>query len=253
MGQINLTTNLKRIAYKDANLYVTSSDIYSKIPYEMVIHYASENSGIPKAQMASAFYALNQTVEQFLLNGHSIELMLLGCLYLSVNAKAVEDEEDAGAKAVKRVSVKFRQSKKLREKINSNVQLVNSIIKKQEGSSSSQDDNDEEETGGSQSSQNGQNSQSSIPTLTISKTGDGTATVKVGGNAVTSGSQIAANTQVDVEVMPATGQTPTATIGSETVTLTNNEGTYTGTFQMPASNATLVIDSGSAGGGVDQN
>lgn len=134
MGQINLTSQLKRIAYKDTSLYVTSPDIYSKIPSETVIEYASENSGIPKAQMASAFYALNQTVRQFLLNGHSIELMHLGYLYLSVNAKAVEDEEDAGAKAVKRVSVKFRQNKKLRNLINSNVQLVNELIKKGDSS-----------------------------------------------------------------------------------------------------------------------
>ena len=148
MGQINLTTNKKRIAYKDALFYLTSSDTYSKISSEMVIHYASENSGIPKAQMASAFYALNQAVEQFLLNGHSIELMLLGCLYLSVNAKAVEEEDDAGAKAVKRISVKFRQSKKLREKINSNVQLVNTLTKKQDGSSNSQDDNGDSQNGG---------------------------------------------------------------------------------------------------------
>ncbi|MBP5374755.1 MAG: hypothetical protein J6Y38_00285 [Bacteroidaceae bacterium] len=165
MGQINLTSQLKRIAYKDANLYVTSPDIYSKIPSEMVINYASENSGIPKAQMASAFYALNQTVEQFLLNGHSIELMHLGYLYLSVSAKAVEDEEDAGAKAVKRVSIKFRQNKKLRNLINSNVQLVNELVKKSDestdssGSSSNNGDN-----GGNNSGDSGGGNSEPTPT-----------------------------------------------------------------------------------------
>ena len=140
MGQINLKSKKKRIAYKDSEFYVTSSETYSKISSDMVIEFASENSGIPKAQMASAFYALNQAVEQFLLNGHSIELMLLGCLYLSVNANAVEDEDDAGAKAVTRVSVKFRQSKMLREKINGKVQLVSTLTKKKNGSSNSQNE-----------------------------------------------------------------------------------------------------------------
>lgn len=161
MGQINLTSQLKRIAYKDASLYVTSPDIYSKISSDMVINYASENSGIPKAQMASAFYALNQTVEQFLLNGHSIELMHLGYLYLSVSAKAVEDEEDAGAKAVKRVSVKFRQNKKLRNLINSNVQLVNELVKKSDGSTdssgSSSNNGDTPNTGGDNGGNNSGN------------------------------------------------------------------------------------------------
>ena len=116
-------------------MYVTTPEIYSKITADQIIAYASENSGIPKAQMASSFYALNQTVEQFLLNGHSLELLNLGSLYLSVSAKAVEEEKNAGAKAVKRVSVKFRQSKKLRDLINSNVQLVSELTKENNGTS----------------------------------------------------------------------------------------------------------------------
>lgn len=129
MGQIKLKAQEKRIAYKDATFIVTSSETYSKISSEQIIQYASENSGVPKAQMASAFYALSQTVEQFLLNGHSLELLNLGSLYFSVSAKAVENEEDAGAKAVRRLSIKFRQSKKLRDLINSNVKLVNDMVK----------------------------------------------------------------------------------------------------------------------------
>lgn len=132
MGQIKLTSKPKRIAYKDEVLIVTSSNTYSKISSDQIIYYASENSGIPKAQMASAFYAINQVVEQFLLNGHSLELMNLGSLYLSVSAKAVENEEDAGAKAVRRLSIKFRQNKKLRDLINSNVRLVNEMVKNSE-------------------------------------------------------------------------------------------------------------------------
>lgn len=145
MGQINLTSKPKRIAYKDAILIVTSANTYSRITSEQIIYYASENSGIPKAQMASAFYALSQTVEQFLLNGHSLELMNLGSLYFSVSAKAVESEEDAGSKAVRRLSIKFRQNKKLRDLINNNVRLVNDLAKTADGSDL--DDDLEEDDG----------------------------------------------------------------------------------------------------------
>ena len=108
---------------------------------------------------------------------------------------------------------------------------------------------------GSENSGNSGSQTPSVPTLTISRSGSGSSAVTVGGNAVNSGSQIAAGTEVALSVTPAEGQTPTATLNGSSVTLTESDGTYTGTFQMPDGNATLVINSGSTGGGggVDQN
>ena len=107
---------------------------------------------------------------------------------------------------------------------------------------------------GSQNNGNSGSQTPSTPTLTISMSGTGSSTVKVGGNSVSSGSQIGAGTQVDIEVTPAEGQTPTALLNGSSITLTESDGTYTGTFEMPDGNATLVINSGgSTGGGVDQN
>ena len=91
------------------------------------------------------------------------------------------------------------------------------------------------------------------PVLTISKTGSGSATVSAGGNALNSGAEVAADTEVTITVTPAEGQTPTATIGGNAVTLTEDSGTYTGTFQMPATSATLVINTGSTEGYGDTN
>ena len=122
---------------------------------------------------------------------------------------------------------------------------------------SPQGEGSENQGGGSGNSGNSGNSGSqtpSVPTLTISRSGSGTSAVTVGGNEVNSGSQIAAGTEVALSVTPAEGQTPTATLNGSSVTLTESDGTYTGTFQMPDGNATLVINSGSTGGGgVDQN
>lgn len=173
MGQINLKTRQQRIGYIDnKEFFLTSFDQYSRIDADQIIEYSCENSGIPKAQMVSAFYALNQQIEQFLLNGHAIELLNLGCLYLSVNAKAVESEKEAGAKAVKRISVKFRQSKKLRDTINSNVQLVNELIKKSDDT-----DDIEEDDGGTTPN-----------TDTGSSTGDNTGNNGNGGSTSDNGS-----------------------------------------------------------------
>lgn len=89
----------------------------------------------------------------------------------------------------------------------------------------------------------------SVPKLTISRTGTGTSTVTANGSGVSSGAEIAANTEVAISITPAEGTTPTASLNGNTITLTENDGVYSGTFQMPSSNATLVINSGGTTGG----
>ena len=123
------------------------------------------------------------------------------------------------------------------------------------GSSSSTGSNTGSNTGGNGSgnSSQGTTEPSGNPVLTISTSGSGSATVSAGGSTLNSGAQVAANTEVSLSVTPATGQTPTANINGTNITLTDNSGTYTGTFQMPAANATLVINTGSAEGYGDTN
>ena len=96
---------------------------------------------------------------------------------------------------------------------------------------------------------NGSNNNPSVPRLTISRTGTGTSTVSVNGSAVNSGAEVAANTEVSISITPAEGATPTATLNGNSVTLTENGGVYSGSFQMPSADATLAINSGGATGG----
>ena len=88
-----------------------------------------------------------------------------------------------------------------------------------------------------------------VPKLTISRTGTGTSTVTANGEGVSSGAEIAGGTEVTVSVIPAEGATPTASLNGNSVTLTESEGVYSGSFSMPSANATLVINSGGATGG----
>ena len=108
------------------------------------------------------------------------------------------------------------------------------------------------ETGGDNTGGNSGNTGSvtpSVPKLTISRTGSGTSSITANGNPVSSGAEIAANTEVSISITPAEGTTPTASLNGNTITLTENDGVYSGTFQMPSSNATLVINSGGTTGG----
>lgn len=85
--------------------------------------------------------------------------------------------------------------------------------------------------------------------LSIAKTGTGTATVKKGGVNVTSGSAVEIGAQLDIEITPASGQVPTATIAGSTINLTQSGAKYVGQTTMPSSNATLTINTGTAEGG----
>ena len=113
--------------------------------------------------------------------------------------------------------------------------------------------------GGNNGSQQGNNSQQGGSStgsdtaqgfaLTISTSGSGTSTVTLNGSAVTSGSNLSEDDEVEISITPAEGQVPTATINGSEIELTESEGVYTGSFAMPGQASTLVINTGGSSGG----
>ena len=89
--------------------------------------------------------------------------------------------------------------------------------------------------------------------LTISKSGSGSASVTKGGNAVTSGANLNEDDEVEISITPAEGQVPTASINGSSIELTEDGGVYSGSFAMPGQASTLVINTGTSGGGDDYN
>ena len=108
---------------------------------------------------------------------------------------------------------------------------------------------------GSQSGQQGEQNQSQGYVLTIATSGSGSATVTHDGNAVTSGTSLNEDDEVEISITPATGQVPTATLNDSEIELTEDNGVYTGNFAMPAEASTLVINTGTASGddGLDKD
>ena len=103
---------------------------------------------------------------------------------------------------------------------------------------------------GSQGQQGDQNQQSGYA-LTIATSGSGSATVTHDGNAVTSGSTLNEDDEVEISITPAEGQVPTASINSSAIELTEDNGVYTGSFAMPGQASALVISTGVSGDGGD--
>lgn len=80
------------------------------------------------------------------------------------------------------------------------------------------------------------------PTLTISKSGNGTAQVLNGSTPVASGDSVAAGTSLTINIVAEADKVASAAIGAVTIDLTNTSGqNYTGTFTMPSANSVLSI------------
>jgi hypothetical protein len=109
------------------------------------------------------------------------------------------------------------------------------------------------ENSGSQNQSGNQNQATSFA-LTITKSGTGTSSVKNDSEeTINSGDSLASGANVYIAVTPAEGQIPTATLNGTNISLSENDGEYIGTFQMPAQASSLVINSGSDSEEGDQN
>lgn len=103
-------------------------------------------------------------------------------------------------------------------------------------------------TGGSTGGNTGGDGQQSTYNLTIARSGSGTSTVKDDSeNVITGQRSFAPGTNLNIEIVPAEGQIPTARLNYNDVPLTENDGIYTGSFQMPARGSVLELNSGSNG------
>ena len=97
---------------------------------------------------------------------------------------------------------------------------------------------------GGDNGNSGQSQQTSGYALTISKTGVGSASVTKNGNAVTSGTSLNEDDEVEISITPAEGQVPSATINGSEIELTESSGVYSGSFAMPGQASTLIINTG---------
>ena len=141
--------------------------------------------------------------------------------------------------------------------------IATAVARLKSGDSTSSENGGSQSQGGSQTSSdtgNGSGSQNqgsenqggsqseSGYALTISKLGSGSASVTKDGSAVTSGSNLNEDDEVEISITPAEGTTPSATLNGSSIELTENDGVYTGNFAMPGQASTLVINTGSTSG-----
>ena len=238
---------------------------------DFVSHIAGHNGvfsrGTVKGVLSDAVYCL---VEQ-LLEGKKVQLGELGNFWVTLTSVGADSMENFSTSNIKEVNIIFTPGEdfeNLRSRATFNLvasrvaQAATLKTEKQGGTvvdleaaraAARPNSSGSTSQGSASSNTNGTNTSPSNPRLTINRTGNGNSTVTANGSAVTSGSELEAGTVVSLSVTPAEGATPTATLNGSSVALTENEGVYSGSFQMPSANATLAINSGSATGGDSGN
>ena len=90
---------------------------YSTIDAEDLINTISNNSYVPKSFVSASLYGIVEAIENYLLNGHSIELPNLGIFSLSCESNVAKTPSDAGLSQFKKININFRPSVELREKL----------------------------------------------------------------------------------------------------------------------------------------
>ena len=115
------------------------------------------------------------------------------------------------------------------------------------GSGTNTGGNSGSNTGGNTSGNQSSNSDSGEPgnyRLVIYKYGSGTSTVTDDSEQViNSNDNVASGSNVNISVVPAAGKVPTVTVNGSNIELTENDGVYTGSFQMPTRGTVVEINS----------
>ena len=268
--------------------YVMQPDLYIALNQAKVIKEAALRSGVSQGVMKACWDAAGEVIKAWATEGHSVALPGLGSMRFGLRAKSVAKVEDVKTSLISTRRIIFTPTQDLKDELAStSIQITcydrNGNVVKRVTSADAGTVEDPEETeteqgqqsgeqgqqGGSQSgsqeqggSQSGSQGGSSTGSetaegyaLTISTSGSGSASVSHDGNAVTSGTSLNEDDEVEISITPATGQVPTATLNGSEIELTEDGGVYSGNFAMPAEASTLVINTGTASGddGLDKD
>ena len=248
---------------------------------EKLAKHISEHGSVFTADVVEGVMKKVKTcLVEMLLESKKVKIAGLGTFYLTCECQkgGADKEEDFNVNQhLKALHIRFlpdqaqednlssREFIKKAEFVNIKSLLSGKAETEAEGGDNEENENGGQSQGGSQNGEQGgsqnQGGSSTGPettenyALTITTSGSGSASVSHDGSAVTSGSNLNEDDEVEISITPATGQVPTATLNGSEIELTESEGVYTGNFAMPGQASTLVINTGSASGddGLDKD
>ena len=244
--------------------YVMSPDLYIALNQAKVIREAALRSGVSQGVMKACWDAAGEVIKAWATEGHSVALPGLGSMRFGLRAKSVAKVEDVKTSLISSRRIIFTPTQDLKDELAStsiqitcydrNGDVVKRVTSADAGTVEDPegDDNGTEngnENGGSQNGSSTGSETAGGHALSISTIGSGSASVTKDGTAVTSGSNLNEDDEVEISITPAEGETPTATINGSSIELTESVGVYSGSFAMPGQASSLVINTGGSSGG----
>lgn len=97
----------QKTVFKDGKKLFPTVLTFSNIGNEQLVEYLAINSGINKGLAIAAVNALRNVFDNYLLNGHTVQIPQLGTFSLSAKCKLADKEKDAGAKCIQRVKIRY--------------------------------------------------------------------------------------------------------------------------------------------------
>lgn len=128
-GEITVRKRQQRIAVIDENRYVSRADRYSTISADDMVTYTAQSAGIPESNVRACAKAVGEAVSYFVLNGHHVQLGKFGNFGIKIKGKSTKFADEASAKLVSKVGLRYIPSKQLKELL-SKVKLVSTTVNK---------------------------------------------------------------------------------------------------------------------------
>ena len=120
MGVIRYKVVAKRDPIKDSVKYYAQPELYSQISKQDIIEAAQRNTSIPRAYLDMAYDALINEVENFVMNGHSVQIPNLGTISCRIRGEGADTRLAYSTELIKKVGFTFLPDpyiKKLLKKI----------------------------------------------------------------------------------------------------------------------------------------
>ena len=242
-------------------------------------HMSSHNTPYSKGAIKGMLTDMVSCIKELLLEGKNVKIADLAIFSLGIknNGGAVSEEVFTVSKNIKGVKLRARATGELIAKslnLEATLKKASATSKtsgnggsngggttptggdsntggsqNQGGSGSSQSGGESQNggtnTGGNSGSQSGtEQGQEGDYRLVIYKYGNGTSTVTDDSEQeINSNDQVHSGSNVNISVVPAGGKEPLAKVNGIRIALTENDGTYTGSFVMPTKGTVLEINS----------
>ena len=219
-------------------------------------HMSNHNTPYSKGAIKGMLTDMVGCIKELLLEGKNVKIADLAIFSLGIknNGGAVSEDVFTVSKHIKGVKLRARATGELIAKsLNLEAQLKKaSATTKTTGNGGTtgggnNGGNDNQGGTGSITGGNSGSGESGVAgnyRLVIYKYGSGTSTVTDDSEQeINSNDNVASGSNVNISVVPAEGKEPLAKVNGIRIALTENDGTYTGSFVMPTKGTVLEINS----------